>query len=179
MVICHQLLQKPKNRSSEPNEKARQKSGSLKRKTAKRLSENTGLPLIKADQYASRAAVLASLAVTWSPMIKILSQSCYMLDNKPSNMFALLAVGSKSGKISVWRFHAPVYYSFEPIGVPASPVFNGLLQAHNSWVTTMSFTLLTDSLGCQVLLASGSSDGRCVRNQIHGTLQSISRLFFM
>lgn len=38
--------------------------------------------------------------------------------------------------------------------------FVGLLQAHNSWVTTISWLLFAfDSSNPQILLASGSSDG--------------------
>ncbi|OMO97783.1 hypothetical protein COLO4_14362 [Corchorus olitorius] len=127
---------------------------------AKRIPENSSLPLITADQYASRNAMLSSLIVAWSPLLKLSSETCPVPENNSSNQFSLLAVGAKSG-ISCWRIHAPQCYTIEQSKVSNAVELIGILQAHNSWVTTISLALLSssDSSNPQVLLASGSSDG--------------------
>ncbi|XWS50267.1 hypothetical protein CRYUN_Cryun12cG0073700 [Craigia yunnanensis] len=131
-----------------------------KGKSTKKIPEVCSLPLINADQYASRSAMLSSLVVAWSPLLKLSSEMCLALENNSSNCFSLLAVGAKSGKISLWRIHAPQYYSIEQSGAPSAADLIGILQAHNSWVTTISWAFLaSDSSNPQVLLATGSSDG--------------------
>ncbi|XVF53296.1 hypothetical protein PTKIN_Ptkin05aG0087900 [Pterospermum kingtungense] len=128
--------------------------------STKKTSEVCGLPLITADQYASRCAMLSSLFVAWSPLIKLSSEMCLVPENNSSNCFSLLAVGAKSGKISFWRIHARQYYSIEHIGTPTAVQLIGILKAHSSWVTSISWALLaSESLNPQVLLATGSSDG--------------------
>ncbi|GLT48303.1 hypothetical protein SLA2020_219360 [Shorea laevis] len=131
-----------------------------KRKSANKTPENCNLPLISIDQYASRNAMLASIVVSWSPMLKLSSKICLIPESNSSNWFSLLAVGTKSGKISFWRIHAPHSYSIEQSQVPTSAILVGFLQAHNSWITTISWAFLTsDSSNPIVLLATGSSDG--------------------
>ncbi|KAK6262568.1 hypothetical protein QUC31_008384 [Theobroma cacao] len=131
-----------------------------KGKSAKKMHEICSLPLITADQYASHGAMLSSLVVAWSPMLKLSSEMCLVPENDSSNWFSLLAVGAKSGKISFWRIHAPEYYSIEQSGPPTAVELIGILQVHNSWVTAISWALLaSDSSNPQVLLATGSSDG--------------------
>ncbi|KAG4954394.1 hypothetical protein JHK87_039988 [Glycine soja] len=111
--------------------------------------------LLSADQYASRSAMLCSLVVSWSPLLRLASELYPVCDS-----VSLLAVGGKSGKISLWRFHPPDCYTIEDREVPTTVKFVGLLQAHNSWVTTISWLLFAfDSSNPQILLASGSSDG--------------------
>ncbi|XP_022736492.1 uncharacterized protein LOC111289595 isoform X2 [Durio zibethinus] len=131
-----------------------------KGKSAKKIPEVCNLPLITADQYASRNAMLSSLVLAWSPLLKLSPEICLAPENNSSNCFSLLAVGAKSGKISFWRIHAPQYYSIEQIRAPTAVELTGILQAHNSWVTTISWALLgSDSSNPQVLLATGSTDG--------------------
>ncbi|KAH1213470.1 hypothetical protein GmHk_14G041426 [Glycine max] len=111
--------------------------------------------LLSADQYASRSAMLCSLVVSWSPLLRLASELYPVCDS-----VSLLAVGGKSGKISLWRFHPTDCYTIEDREVPTTVKFVGLLQAHNSWVTTISWLLFAfDSSNPQILLASGSSDG--------------------
>ncbi|GAV61134.1 WD40 domain-containing protein/TFIIIC_delta domain-containing protein/zf-TFIIIC domain-containing protein [Cephalotus follicularis] len=115
-------------------------------------------PLITADQYASRSAMLLSLVVAWSPVLRVHSKICP--DDGTSNRFSLLAVGGQSGKVSFWRIHVPQCYSIEHSGDPPSVVLVGLLEAHNSWITAISWSLfVSDSSNPQVLLATGGSDG--------------------
>ncbi|XVF12758.1 hypothetical protein REPUB_Repub08aG0147000 [Reevesia pubescens] len=131
-----------------------------KGKSAKKIPEICSLPLITADQYASRSAMLSSLVVAWSPLLKLSSEMCVVPENNSSNSFSLLALGAKSGKISLWRIHATQYYSIEQSGAPTAVDFIGILQAHKSWVTTISWGLISShSSNPQVLLATGSSDG--------------------
>jgi len=125
-------------------------------KLLKEKSENHSLPLISADQYASRSAMLCSLVVSWSPLLHLASEYYPVCDS-----FSLLAVGGKSGKISLWRFHPPDCYTIEDREVPTTVKFAGLLHAHNSWVTSISWLLFaSDPSNPQILLTSGSSDGR-------------------
>lgn len=123
-------------------------------KRLKKKPDNHLLPLISADQYASRSAMLCSTVVSWSPLLHLASEVYPVC-------VSLLGVGGKSGKISLWRFHPPDCYTIEDREVPTTVKFVGLLQAHNSWVTTISWLLSSsDSSYPQILLASGSSDGR-------------------
>ena len=134
-------------------------SVSRKEKSLKNMPENDMLPLISADQYASRSAMLCSLVVSWSPLLRVASES-YPVHNTCASV-CLLAVGGKSGKISLWRFYTPDCYTIEDRKIPTAVKFVGLLQAHNSWVTTISWLLFaSDSSNPQILLATGSSDGR-------------------
>lgn len=74
---------------------------------------------------------------------------------------SLLAIGGKSGQVSVWRVSVPKCFSVEHGEVPITTTNIALLQAHKSWTTTISWALLdSDSSNPQVLLATGSSDGR-------------------
>ncbi|KAE8705493.1 SER/ARG-rich protein 34A [Hibiscus syriacus] len=126
----------------------------------KQIPEVCSLPLITADQYASRSAMLSSLVVAWSPLLKLSFEICGAPENKSSNCFSLLAVGSKPGKISLWRITSPQYYSVERSMTPTMVELIGILMAHSSWVTAISWALLaSESSSHQVLLATGSSDG--------------------
>ncbi|TYI14603.1 hypothetical protein ES332_A08G132400v1 [Gossypium tomentosum] len=129
-------------------------------RSAKKPPEVCILPLITADQYASRSAMLSSLVVAWSPLLKLSSRICGAPEINSSICFSLLAVGSKSGKISFWRINVPEYYSIEQSLAPTRVELIGILKAHSSWVTAISCALLaSDSSTPQVLLATGSSDG--------------------
>ncbi|KAM1105416.1 hypothetical protein ACFX2B_002360 [Malus domestica] len=127
-------------------------------KPAKEIPENSTLPLITADQYASRTAMLSSLVVAWSPMLHSLSKICSVPQDGSSML--LLAVGGKSGKVFVWRIPVPECYSVDQIRVPATVALIGMLQAHNSWITAIGWALLdSDSSNPKVLLATASTDG--------------------
>ena len=120
--------------------------------------------MITADQYASRSSILHSLVLAWSPVLKLPSSNCPVPPNGSSNCFSVLAVGGRSGKISFWRNSMPECYSIEHSKISTSTVLIGLLQAHNSWITTISWAMISsDSSNPQVLLVTGSSDGRWVR----------------
>lgn len=129
-----------------------------KAKSLNKLQENCTHPQITAAQYASRNAMLWSLAVAWSPLLHLSSKLCSI--PQVGSSVSLLAVGGKSGKISLWRIYVPECYSIEHSRVPTANIV-GLLEAHNSWITSISWAFLTsDSSNPQVLLATGSSDGR-------------------
>ncbi|KAK4764871.1 hypothetical protein SAY86_025961 [Trapa natans] len=117
-----------------------------------------GLPVITADEYVYRSALLSALVIAWSPLLQSSSESCSGYERPPS--YSVLAVGGKSGTISFWRIDMPKVYSIEHANVHPSVAFIWSLQAHNSWVTTISWLLLTsDSSSTSICLASGSSDG--------------------
>ncbi|GMH29659.1 hypothetical protein Nepgr_031502 [Nepenthes gracilis] len=128
----------------------------VKMKHSKRTLQNYSLQLITACQYAARSALLASLAVAWSPELQ-LSQAN---PNNSCNCFCLLAVGAKSGKVSVWRIHKPEHYSVEHASGPTKMMLVGVFQVHNAWVTALGWEILaSDGSNPQLLLATGSSDG--------------------
>ncbi|XP_039068829.1 uncharacterized protein LOC120215141 [Hibiscus syriacus] len=60
-------------------------------RTDNKRPEVCSLPLITADQYASRSAMLSSLVVAWSPLLKLSFEICWAPENNSSNCFSLLA----------------------------------------------------------------------------------------
>uniref|UniRef100_A0A5B6YNM7 Transcription factor IIIC 90kDa subunit N-terminal domain-containing protein n=2 Tax=Davidia involucrata TaxID=16924 RepID=A0A5B6YNM7_DAVIN len=129
-------------------------------KPLKKIPVKCNLPLITADQYASRSAMLSSLVVAWSPILQLTSGIGPVLPNNLPNCCSLLAVGGKSGKISFWRILEPQCYSVMHSRDPTAGLLVGLLQAHNTWITTIGWALyMSDALNSQLLLATGSSDG--------------------
>ncbi|XP_042484013.1 uncharacterized protein LOC122064363 isoform X2 [Macadamia integrifolia] len=131
------------------------------RKSSKEIGQNSTLPVITAGQYASRSAMLSSLVVAWSPVLHASSKIVVHPPHGSSNDFAMLAVGGKSGKVSFWRIHEPQIYSVEHGRFALDVVLVGLLQAHTSWVTAISWAkYVKDASDSRVLLVTGSSDGR-------------------
>ncbi|WCJ43821.1 Transducin/WD40 repeat-like superfamily protein [Euphorbia peplus] len=126
-------------------------------KKRKYIPQSCSLPQIAVQQYASRSAMLSSIVVSWSPVL------CLPTDLAPQNnsslKFSILAVGGRSGQISLWKIALPDCYSIEHSRVPSVVTFVGLLQAHYSWVTAVNWALLGSKSNRRVLLASGSSDG--------------------
>ncbi|XP_021833945.1 uncharacterized protein LOC110773731 [Prunus avium] len=142
----------------EKNSNQNVRASKSKVKSFRKMPENCTVPSITADQYASRSAMLSSLVVSWSPML----QSVPKISSVPQDGAAIsvLAVGGKSGKVSLWRMPVPECYSVDQSRVPASVVLIGIFQAHDSWITAISWALLdSDSSSPQVLLATASSDG--------------------
>lgn len=122
---------------------------------SKRMPINRSQGLITAHQYASRYSMLSSVVVAWSPVLKFSAAGA----NNSNDFYALLAVGAKSGDISIWRIRRPLYYSIEHHDDPTTMILVGVLKAHNAWVTALSWGLLASDPCPRVLLASGSSDG--------------------
>ncbi|XP_057428156.1 uncharacterized protein LOC130721379 isoform X2 [Lotus japonicus] len=122
------------------------------------VPESQMLPLISAGQYASRSAMLCSLVISWSPLLRTASE-VFPVDNTCASV-SLLAVGLKFGAISLWRFHQRSCHTIEDGKAPTTVKFVGLLQAHGSWVTSISWSLFGfDSSNPQIILVSGSTDG--------------------
>ncbi|CAN8254842.1 unnamed protein product [Cochlearia groenlandica] len=112
---------------------------------------------ISPEKYVSREALLSSLSVAWSSLLKFSSKgsSC-------ENMltFSLLAIGSKSGCVSIWKVHAPECYQIERSTASPSVELTAIVNAHSSWVSTMSWGVFgCDSSNSQVVLVTGSCDG--------------------
>lgn len=132
-----------------------------KGQSVNKILQSCSLTLITADEYSSHSAMLQSLSVAWSPVLRLSSMNRPVPQNGYSNWFSVLAVGGRSGKISLWRISVPECYSVDRSKNSTTTVLIGLLQAHNSWITTISWALpSSDPSNPQVLLVTGSSDGR-------------------
>ncbi|KAK3042074.1 hypothetical protein RJ639_001776 [Escallonia herrerae] len=91
-----------------------------KAKASRKVSGKCSSPVITADEYASRSAMLSSTIVAWSPILEVTSAS-------------------------------------EPL--PSNNSMNFSQYLH--WITAISWTLLvSDPSNPELLLATGSSDGR-------------------
>ncbi|WOK99671.1 hypothetical protein Cni_G08383 [Canna indica] len=113
------------------------------------------LPMITPEQYASRSALLSSIIVALSPVL----QTC-QIQPSLSNRCAILAVGGKAGNISLWILCEPEGYTIEHGSASVDPTLIGFLQAHNSWITAISWEMFSlDSSVSQLIMATGSSDG--------------------
>ncbi|CAN4099079.1 unnamed protein product [Withania somnifera] len=116
--------------------------------------------LITAEEYASRNAMLSSLIVAWSPCLPQTPGYGISTANDLTSGCSVLAVGGKSGVLSLWRIHKPESYS-----IMNSPDLNkallvGLLDAHDTWITTISWGLfISDASDPLLLLATGCSNG--------------------
>lgn len=128
-----------------------------KEKRPRRRTEDSSVPpLISAQQYASRSAMLLSLVVAWSPVIK----PSHKVHSHQNSSVSVLAIGTKSGKVSFWKVNVPECYSLAECTVPTRVLLVGILQAHNSWINCISWMLFdSDSSNPKVLLATGSTDG--------------------
>ncbi|XP_062218781.1 uncharacterized protein LOC133918741 isoform X2 [Phragmites australis] len=116
--------------------------------------ENKSLPLITGKQYACRDSLLSSLVVAWSPVVSSSDFTCL------SRNWCILAVGSKSGNVSFWKMCKPEYYTIDVGMVTRDPMLIGVLQAHKSWVSAISWDVSSEgSSKSSLLLATGCSDG--------------------
>uniref|UniRef100_A0A0A9H3E7 Uncharacterized protein n=1 Tax=Arundo donax TaxID=35708 RepID=A0A0A9H3E7_ARUDO len=117
--------------------------------------ENKSLPLITAKQYACRDALLSSLVIAWSPVVSSSDLTSGLLRN-----WCILAVGSKSGHVSFWKMCKPEYYTIDAGMVTRDPMLIGVLQAHKSWVSAISWGIFFEgSSKSSLLLATGCTDG--------------------
>ncbi|KAL2921682.1 Notchless protein-like protein 1 [Bienertia sinuspersici] len=92
--------------------------------------------------------MLASLVVAWSSQLQFSAKD----SRKACDCYCLLAVGTKSGSISIWRFDRPSYYSVEHADDSINKNFIGVIQAHDSWVTALSWGFLVTA-GDNVLVS--------------------------
>ncbi|XP_041994434.1 uncharacterized protein LOC121744835 [Salvia splendens] len=117
------------------------------------------LPLISAQQYASRNEMLMSLIIAWSPILET-SGNDVAFPSSSSNCCSILAVGGKCGKISLWRVRAPECYSTDNAGHASEVRLVGLEKVHDSWITAISWVGYgSNDSKTQFALATGSSDG--------------------
>ncbi|XP_010525571.1 PREDICTED: uncharacterized protein LOC104803340 [Tarenaya hassleriana] len=108
-------------------------------------------------KYVSRDAVLSFLSVAWSPLLSFSSKTS---SHGNLRRFSLLAIGSKSGDVSLWKVYSPECYNIDRSNVSPDVKHRGMLHAHSSWVSTLSWGIVgSDFSNPQVLLATGSSDG--------------------
>ncbi|KAK7818749.1 hypothetical protein CFP56_041101, partial [Quercus suber] len=140
-----------------------------KAKSLNKMQENCTHP------HKLRRSMLLAMRcyVAWSPLLQLSSKLCSI--PQIGSSVSLLAVGGKSGKISLWRIYVPECYSIEHSRVPTANIV-GLLEAHNSWITSISWAFLTsDSSNPQVLLATGSSDGSMPAKSLHKMLLAVGK----
>ncbi|XP_042035176.1 uncharacterized protein LOC121781509 [Salvia splendens] len=116
------------------------------------------LPLISAQQYASRNEMLMSLIIAWSPILETSGNDVAFPSNS-SNCCSILVVGGKCSKISLWRVRAPECYSTDNAGHASEVRLVGLEKTHDSWITTISWVRYgSNDSNTQFALVTGSSD---------------------
>lgn len=134
-------------------------------KPLKSKEERPCLPQITANQYAFRRTILSSLVVAWSPVVQLASETEPVSAKYSSNRCSILAVGGKSGKVSFWRFLEPSCFSVMSNRDSTSASLVGVLQVHSAWITAICWASYSSGASDpQLLLATGSSDGRWVRS---------------
>lgn len=132
----------------------------LRPKSSKKVVEDDYESLITAEEYASRNAILSSLVVAWSPCLPQTSGCGISTANVSTTGCSVLAVGGKSGVISLWRIHKPESYSIMNSTDSNQTLLVGLLKAHDTWITTISWELfISDASDPLLLLATGCSNG--------------------
>ncbi|XP_019263095.1 PREDICTED: uncharacterized protein LOC109240868 [Nicotiana attenuata] len=144
--------QKGKNTFNAPRSKA---------KSSKKVVEDSSQSLITAEEYASRSAMMSSLIVAWSPCLPQTFGCGISTTTGLTSDCSVLVVGGKSGILSLWRIHKPDEYSIMNRPDSNEPLLVGLLNAHDTWITTISWGLfIFDASDPLLLLATGCSDGR-------------------
>lgn len=135
----------------------------LRARFSKKVDGDCSQSLITAEEYASRNAMLSSLIVAWSPCLPQTSGSGISTANGLTSSCSVLAVGGKSGVLSLWRIHKPESYSIMNSPDSNKILLVGLLDAHDTWITTISWGLfISDASDPLLLLATGCSNGRYV-----------------
>ncbi|CAN1837619.1 hypothetical protein LINPERHAP1_LOCUS35155 [Linum perenne] len=124
-------------------------------KLGKNVLGSCTFPLLTSKEYAARSALLSSLVLAWSPLL----DTSLVSSDDPSKGYSILAVGGKSGKISLWRIQAPQCYSVEHSNAPAGATFLAAVQAHTSWITALNLELIVSNSETQVVMVTGSTDG--------------------
>ncbi|XP_016508487.1 uncharacterized protein LOC107826060 isoform X1 [Nicotiana tabacum] len=143
--------QKGKNTFNAPRSKA---------KSSKKVVGDGSQSLITAEEYASRSAMMSSLIVAWSPCLPQTFGCGISTTTGLTSDCSVLAVGGKSGILSLWRIHKPDEYSIMNSPDSNEPLLVGLLNAHDTWITTISWGLfISDASDPLLLLATGCSDG--------------------
>ncbi|KAK1311653.1 hypothetical protein QJS10_CPA07g01109 [Acorus calamus] len=127
----------------------------------KKMKQHGGLPLITPQQYSTRSAMLSSLVVSWSPILQIpYGEDPYPVNCPSIDRFSVLAVGGKAGNLSLWRINDPQCYTIEHDQVSLEANLIGFLQAHDSWITAISWgTCAATDLKFHLILTTGCSDG--------------------
>lgn len=131
-----------------------------KTRSKKKVPETHSVALISADKYASCSLMLASVIVAWSPLLQTSEYRIASQDDS-CDYCSILAIGGKSGMITFWKINKPQQYStLNNICINDGQLV-GVLHAHMSWVTTMSWEMSVSNVSShQLLLTTGSSDGR-------------------
>ncbi|KAI5083046.1 hypothetical protein GOP47_0002789 [Adiantum capillus-veneris] len=112
--------------------------------------------------------VLAYVSVAWSPAMRVESLTKDSLKITTLTM-ALLALGAKSGDVSILKCIQPVNYSVETVTTTPAVSLVTIVKAHESWVSALAWTKgcktmdsgdSSETTGVEeMILATGSSDG--------------------
>ncbi|CAN0903102.1 Katanin p80 WD40 repeat-containing subunit B1 [Linum grandiflorum] len=124
-------------------------------KLGKRVLGSCTSQLLTSKDYAARSAQITSLVLAWSPLL----DTSLVSSRDLSKRYSILAVGGKSGKISLWRVEAPQCYSVERSNATPGVTFLGVVQAHTSWITTVSLELIVSNSKPHIVMVTGSTDG--------------------
>ncbi|BDA42682.1 probable protein AGENET DOMAIN (AGD)-CONTAINING P1 at N-terminal half [Coccomyxa sp. Obi] len=108
--------------------------------------------------YEQRLFCMSALQVAWSPLCTSQGASAWK--------YCVLAVGTKSGRVWLWRYRMPSSYSLaDQDTVEANFALVGSFLAHAGWITAMHWAVVGGSL----VLATGCSEGSV---RLYTTLQS-------
>ncbi|CAL8467664.1 g7202 [Coccomyxa elongata] len=116
--------------------------------------------------YEQRLLCMSGLQVAWSPLCTSQGASAWK--------FCVLAVGTKSGRVWLWRYRMPSIYSLaDQDTVEANLALVGSFVAHAGWVTAIKWAVIGDSL----VLAAGCSEGSVrLYTALHSTLADLPDL---
>ncbi|KVH92111.1 hypothetical protein Ccrd_005858 [Cynara cardunculus var. scolymus] len=130
--------------------------GTRSKNRKQNIQENHNLSLIGAEQYSSRSAMLSSLVLAWSPMVH----------SNSSGSCSILAIGAKNGRISFWRVQEPECYSITQRSKPHVASLIGFIQAHNSWITAISWSNVKVWQGYTNDLLKPTEDGHALFSEL-------------
>lgn len=118
------------------------------------------------EHYVRYTNLLAYISVAWSPAISLSNSSL-----KGTNLtMALIALGAKSGEVSVLKCIQPTAYTLEKVASSPEVSLVAIIKAHESWASALSWSKSSKTIHnsedavmhCteEFFLATGSSDGR-------------------
>ncbi|GAQ87113.1 Transducin/WD40 repeat-like superfamily protein [Klebsormidium nitens] len=158
-----------REQSRQRYQKKREGSKGESKRLAKAKTEHApGSEVIPAATFAARSDLLAALTVAWSP-------KCHG-GRTPGGAFTVLAVGSMSGHVALWKVAQPLEYGASNAAAP-SVASLGTLLPHDSWVSALGWAYRQGPVGMGegaleseeseqgldsqglLILGTGSSDG--------------------
>eukprot|EP00250_Pteridium_aquilinum_P003163 c13489_g1_i1 orf=522-3281(-) len=124
--------------------------------------------VMDSEHYVRYTNVLSYVSVAWSPAIRLASLSNSSLKGMNLTM-AFIALGAKSGEVSVLRCIQPAAYTLDKVTSTPEVSLVAIIKAHESWVSAMSWSTSSKTIyngddsspACveEFFLITGSSDG--------------------